>query len=104
MPAEQDETTLDPDPFLRKADDRFVKNPDCSICGTPIDMEGDSQTMLLVHDREPLCEDEAEQADEVVRVKSYHGYPWNGIHPETGETQAIGYGEYWVVEASLDLL
>lgn len=102
MPTKDDER-LDPEPFLNQSDDRVVRDLNCSICGDEIDTGEESTTMLLTKDREPICEADADQADEALLLKKAHGSPWNGIHPETGECQAIGYGEWYGVKQARSL-
>jgi hypothetical protein len=46
----------------------------------------------------PLSEIHRNRATYIASVQKSVGYPWNGIHPETGETQVFESTDWWTLQ------
>ncbi len=76
----------DPEPFIRDAPDKVTDPTQCGVCSEEI-TASDGDVVYLTSDGSPRCETHKEAAEQVGSLKSCGGYPWNGMNPETGETQ-----------------
>lgn len=84
----------DPTPYIRESEDMINKPAVCSVTNEELELSN-GELVYLTEDFLPLCDDCLDQAKYVGSVQRATGAPWNGIHPETGEVQALQSTTWW---------
>lgn len=86
----------DPTPYIREAEDMINRPATCDVSGEEL-LLSNGEMVYLTEDFRPLSDEFSEKASYVGSVHRATGTPWNGIHPETGETQAFDSAQWWDV-------
>lgn len=84
----------DPTPYIREAEDKITKPAICAISGEELELSS-NDIVYLNENYRPLSNEYKNQAKYVATISPAYGHPWNGIHPETGETQSLESTEWW---------
>lgn len=87
----------DPTPYIRESEDKINKPAVCTESDAEISLSN-GDMVYLGPDFQPLADEFKSEAEYLASVQSAGGYPWNGIHPDTGETQALDSASWWKLQ------
>lgn len=85
-----------PRPFIKSSDSKLDRPLRCIICGCEIEYEK-GMLLFVTNQTRPCCGEHKSHASHIVSVEPHSGYPWNGIHPETGETQYFDSSQWFEI-------
>lgn len=88
---------IDPTDLIQSDAEKLAIPVQCTVCGTQIEDISSDSLIPLTQTGKPCCDKHRGSASVYATIKHHHGYPWNGIHPETGETQALRSTEWYEV-------
>lgn len=87
----------DPTPYIREAEDMINRPATCTVCEEQIKLSN-GDMVYLTGNFQPLSGEFCDNAEYIASVQRAGGYPWNGIHPETGEAQALESASWWELQ------
>lgn len=87
----------DPTPYIRESEDKIDDPAVCTQSDTEINLSN-GDIVYLDPEFQPLADEFKEKAEYLASVQRAGGYPWNGIHPVTGETQALDSASWWKLQ------
>lgn len=84
----------DPTPYIQEAEDMVNRPAVCRVSGEELGLSN-GDLIYLTDEFRPVSDQFSERASYVGSVHRAGGFPWNGIHPETGELQALQSAQWW---------
>lgn len=86
--------TEDPTPYIEKSDGKINRPAVCAVTGEKLNLSN-GDLVYLNSDYRPLSSGNKEQVEYIASVHRAIGKPWNGMNPETGETQSLDSTTWW---------